>query len=227
MGPCPEFCLYHLMELQPGEEIASPFQLKPHADATAVSATESSTNILFRWRTQQVGRGMENAERSVQQLELATSHEPGRSRVGTSVKSGGGTIQSLRWLPVPATLADVASVLRSKNSGPFEITFDVMFESEEVYRIIKECKILNSKLIEDLFELRPEEVFWCGWFDQARAWKATIPRKRHGKSMPGGGFMENDIHGSQQYIPLLNVPVPEEVLESLRQSGEDAHHVTL
>lgn len=228
MGPCPEFCLYHLMELQPGEEVASRFQLTPDADTIAVSAMESTTNTpLFRWRTQQVGRGMERAERKLQQLELTTSHEPGKSRGGALVKPRDETTQNLRWLPVHATLADVANVLRSKNSGPFEITFDVMFESEEVYRIIKECRILSSKLVEDLFELKPEEVFWCGWFDQARAWKATIPRKRHGSAMPGGGFMENDIHGSQQYIPLLNVPVPKEVLARLGKPDEGSHHVNL
>ena len=30
-------------------------------------------------------------------------------------------------------LADLAKVIRSKNAGPFELTFDVLFDSEEAY----------------------------------------------------------------------------------------------
>lgn len=228
MGACPEFCLYHLMELKPGEETASLAELKPDGDPTAGSITDSSTNMpLFRWRTQQIGSGTQSAQEDTQPQDLAILHKAGETQVAAVIKPGTDSTKPLRLLPEHATLNDVASVLRSKNSGPYEITFDVMFEQEAVYRTIKESQILSNKLVEDLFGLRPEEVFWCGWFDQARAWKATIPRKRHGIWMAGGGFMENDIHGSQQYIPLANVRIPEEILEKLRHPGEGARDANL
>lgn len=223
MGACPEFCLYHLMELKPGEETASLAELRPDGNPTAGSIIDSKANLpLFRWRTQQIGSGTQSAEGAAQSQDRAISHKAGENQVAPVLKSGTESTQPPRLLPEHATLNDVASVLRSKNSGPYEITFDVMFEQEAVYHTIKESQILSNKLVEDLFGLKPEEVYWCGWFDQARAWKATIPRKRHGTWMAGGGFMENDIHGSQQYIPLANVPISEEILARLRHPGEGA-----
>jgi len=34
-------------------------------------------------------------------------------------------------------LYDLASVLRSKNAGPFELTLDVMFADEQSYALVK------------------------------------------------------------------------------------------
>ena len=31
-------------------------------------------------------------------------------------------------------LRDIASVIRTKNSGPYELTMDIMFKEEELYR---------------------------------------------------------------------------------------------
>ena len=35
-------------------------------------------------------------------------------------------------------LTDVASVIRSKNSGPYELTFDIIFKDFEMYQKNKE-----------------------------------------------------------------------------------------
>lgn len=225
MGVCPEFCLYHLMELRPGEETASVIESRSNTSVAVASTTESTaTTPLFRWRAEQIGKERQQSERD-QPSEPATPHETGEAQAAVITIPRTKSITNLQLSPGQPTLNEVASVLRSKNSGPFEITFDVMFENESVYRILKESQILSSKLIEDIFALKPEEVLWCGWFDQARAWKATIPRKRHGISMAGGGFMENDIHGSQQYIPLANVQIPAEVSARLRGSDVETRHV--
>ena len=37
-------------------------------------------------------------------------------------------------------LVDIASVIRSKNSGPYELTFDVIFKEFEMYKKVKEAK---------------------------------------------------------------------------------------
>ncbi len=39
-------------------------------------------------------------------------------------------------------LYDVAKILRSKNSGPFELTFDIIFDNEQDYERVK--KIWND-----------------------------------------------------------------------------------
>lgn len=42
-------------------------------------------------------------------------------------------------------LVDVASVIRSKNSGPFELTFDVIFKDFETYNKVKDANIFNER----------------------------------------------------------------------------------
>ncbi|KXS99061.1 hypothetical protein AC578_6956 [Pseudocercospora eumusae] len=45
--------------------------------------------------------------------------------------------------------------------------------------------------------------------------KVTIPRLRDGKKCCAGGFMENDVHGSQQYIPPAELRMPQTLIEQL------------
>ena len=110
---------------------------------------------------------------------------------------------------LPSTLGDIALFLRSKNAGPYEVTFDVMFEKEEVYRLVKDSDILNKYAVAELLERKEEEIVWIGFFDQARAFKVTIPRLRNGRIHPNGSYMENDIWAAQQYLPLVNMKLPE------------------
>ena len=42
-------------------------------------------------------------------------------------------------------LYDIAKVIRSKNSGPFQITLDVLFEDGETYRKIRESGIISRE----------------------------------------------------------------------------------
>lgn len=112
------------------------------------------------------------------------------------------------WLtPEPAEgtcyLADVASVLRSKNSGPYELTFDVMFPNTEVYDKVKNTGILTPETICKLYSVSEKEVLASLFFDQAMAYKATIKRPAI-----SGGFGETDTHGSQQHIPLMYLKLP-------------------
>ncbi|EXJ69917.1 uncharacterized protein A1O5_06990 [Cladophialophora psammophila CBS 110553] len=207
LGPCAEFNIYHLMDLEPGEEYA-------HEDSIGENVVAPTG--LFRWRIQDISNinHVLNGE--------GTTGSPAKSIQRNSDRR---TTQEERSLPTktpgvppgPLVLGDVASVLRSKNAGPFEITFDVMFDIEEIYRAIKDSGILSQNLIESLYHLKTEECIWCGWFDQARAFKATIPRKRNSQRKASGGFFESDVHGSQQYVPLFKVPIPEDVAEKIRK----------
>ena len=112
------------------------------------------------------------------------------------------------WLsPEPASgtcfLGDIASVLRSKNSGPYELTMDVMFATPEIYNKVKESGLLNREKISQLYSVKDEDVVASLFFDQALAYKATIARPAI-----SGGFGETDTHGSQQHIPLLFLSLP-------------------
>lgn len=100
-------------------------------------------------------------------------------------------------------LADVASVLRSKNSGPYELTFDVMFPNKEVFEKVKNAGVLNAETVAKLYSVPLKDVVATLFFDQAMAFKATIARPS-----VSGGFGETDTHGSQQHIPLMYVKLP-------------------
>jgi hypothetical protein len=97
--------------------------------------------------------------------------------------------------PEPAAgtcyLGDVASIIRSKNAGPYELTFDVMFDDDETYAKVKNCGILTQATVAQLYHIDEEDVFASMFWDSARAFKATIKR-----ASVSGSFGETDTHGS-------------------------------
>lgn len=100
-------------------------------------------------------------------------------------------------------LADVASVVRSKNAGPYELTFDVMFEDQDTYKKVKEAEILTRETVARLYHVADQDVIASLYWDPAMAYKATIKRP-----WVSGGFGEVDTHGSQQHAPLLYLVLP-------------------
>ena len=99
-------------------------------------------------------------------------------------------------------LRDIASVIRSKNAGAFEITFDIMFRDRDVYDRVKQTGAINKQLFARLYQV-PEEQCEFLTFDGAYAFKCTIPRP-----IPAGDVGDSDVYGAQQHAPLLNVDVP-------------------
>ena len=55
-------------------------------------------------------------------------------------------------------LIDVASVIRSKNSGPFELTFDVIFKDFDMYNKVKAANIFNETMFCNLYHIKPEDI---------------------------------------------------------------------
>ena len=99
-------------------------------------------------------------------------------------------------------LAQLARLIRSKNAGPFELTFDIMFEDEARYRRVKASGALTREAVAARYGLRPEQVkfFYC---DNALAVKATIPRPAI-----QGDLYDADGNGGQQYAPLMDIEIP-------------------
>lgn len=100
-------------------------------------------------------------------------------------------------------LKDIAKVLRSKNSGPFEMTLDIIFKNKEDYEKIKRLGIINEDLISKIYNIEKEKIITFVYFDAANAIKITIPRLR-----PQGSVGETDMHAAQQHVPLMFVEVP-------------------
>ena len=99
-------------------------------------------------------------------------------------------------------LAELARLIRSKNAGPFQLTFDVMFEDEARYLRVKNSGAVSREVIAACFNLPAAKVllFFC---DNAYAIKASIPRPYF-----QGDLLESDGHGGQQYAPLMEIEIP-------------------
>lgn len=101
-----------------------------------------------------------------------------------------------------SALAQLAQLIRSKNAGPFELTFDIMFDDAATYERVKRSGALSREVVASRYNLPPEKVkfFYC---DHALAIKASIPRPAI-----QGDLGDSDGHGGQQYAPLMDIEIP-------------------
>ena len=97
-------------------------------------------------------------------------------------------------------LIDIASVIRSKNSGPYELTFDILFSERDDYERVKQGGFINEALICKLYNVTPDKIISIVAFDPAKAIKATIKRP-----LCSGNLGETDVYGAQQHAPLLTL----------------------
>ena len=96
-------------------------------------------------------------------------------------------------------LRDFASVIRTKNAGPYELTMDVLMKDDASFEWIREHNVINEDVIAKLYHLRKEDVLGIVYFPHARAVKATIVRP-----LPSGALGERDVYGAQQHMPLAD-----------------------
>lgn len=99
------------------------------------------------------------------------------------------------------TLFDVCSLIRSKNAGPFVLTFDFMLASEAHYEAVKRARPLDADLMAALYGV-PADRITVVYHDSALAIKVSMPRPIFQSDLGDG-----DCYGGQQYVPLLHIPV--------------------
>lgn len=100
-------------------------------------------------------------------------------------------------------LKDIARIIRSKNSGPFELTLDVFFNDEESFKRAQSSGFFTSSLVARLYHVTEDEVLGIFWFPPALALKITIARP-----LPSGNPGDRDVFGAQQHAPLLDLVFP-------------------
>lgn len=101
-------------------------------------------------------------------------------------------------------LVDLASVIRSKNAGPFELTLDIIFEDPDTFRRVVDSGVLTPELIARCYGRDVSQVLGFFVFEPALAIKATIVRP-----VPSGSIGDTDIFGAQQHAPLLEIEIPD------------------
>jgi len=100
-------------------------------------------------------------------------------------------------------ISELTSVLRSKNAGPLELTFDLIFSSKEIYDTVKASNVITRELIMELYQVSDDKIITFEYFDAAEALKITLVRPR-----PEASIGEIDMHGCQQHVPLLSIEIP-------------------
>jgi len=222
VAECAEFCIYHLMSLEDGEEGA--VSAISHADGIANTVDGRG---LFHWTVSDFGEAEPLKVTDAAEATTTAAHTNGdATSTKTKARSIVPPLPPFKMPDNPRFLADIASVLRSKNAGPYEITVDILFDSAEVYELVKASGVLTTETIAEQYQLAPGEMVWAGFFDLAQAFKATFPRKRDGKLRVSGGYLENDVHGSQQYMQLMELKLGDALREKLVAiQRRDAHKI--
>jgi len=102
-------------------------------------------------------------------------------------------------------ITELAHVIRSKNSGPYELTFDIIFKDQSRFEMAVKSGIFTPELFAGLYKIPVQDVLGVIEYPPALAIKATIVRMR-----PAGSVGETDVYGAQQHAPLLTITVPVE-----------------
>ncbi len=101
------------------------------------------------------------------------------------------------------SITELTTVIRSKNAGPYELTFDFIFKNEEIFNKVVAKDIINAELIASLYKIPIDKVISVVAYKPAKAIKATIIRP-----IAAGDLGETDVYGAQQHGPLLTITVP-------------------
>ena len=102
------------------------------------------------------------------------------------------------------TIDDVASVLRSKNAGPFFFTIDVFLPDKELFDKVAAPDFLTPERVAQAYRIPVTEIQGIYRLESALAIKITI-RKQILADDPGN----TDVIASQQHLPLAWIPLPD------------------
>lgn len=99
-------------------------------------------------------------------------------------------------------LTEVAGVIRSKNAGPYELTFDIIFHDHETFQAVVRGGTITKQLFAGLYRMPESQVVAVVPYPPAKSIKITVVRPR-----PSGNLGETDVYGAQQHGPLLDLEV--------------------
>jgi len=101
------------------------------------------------------------------------------------------------------SLVDLAKILRSKNSGPFQITLDILFDNADYYRRVVDSGVITVASICALYNLQEKDICCIVFFEKALGIKITYNRK-----VSSGTCGDRDVYGAQQHALLMDLMIP-------------------
>ncbi|HEX2185748.1 MAG TPA: DUF4387 domain-containing protein [Chloroflexota bacterium] len=100
-------------------------------------------------------------------------------------------------------LRSLAKTIRSKNAGCHYYTMDIIFAEHETYRRVMATGVITRELISLLYGIPQARIVELVPYEHGNAVKITIRR-----AVTSGDVGDTDVYGCQQYIPLLDIPIP-------------------
>ncbi len=100
-------------------------------------------------------------------------------------------------------LYELAKVLRSKNSGPFEVTLDILFDDPASYHRVLQSGRVTRESVAALYHMPVERIVQFVRYDAALGIKITYLR-----DVPSGTVGDRDVYGAQQHAPLMDIDIP-------------------
>ncbi|KEF60747.1 uncharacterized protein A1O9_02308 [Exophiala aquamarina CBS 119918] len=195
LGQISEFNIYHLLP------VSDPAALFPR-HVSIVGVADDSTaprNLEFGYDLQ-----AEPPLLLIQKGQNSASNGEHKSTAGHTeadrTNGANGTSAHITEGEGPIPLLKLAKVIRSKNAGPFELTFDIIFNDEQCFNYAQKSPALGDAKLAKLYHITEMEILASHFFKPALAFKFTIPRP-----WIAGGFGERDVHCSQQHAPLLDL----------------------
>jgi hypothetical protein len=94
-------------------------------------------------------------------------------------------------------LHELASVVRSKNAGPFLVTIDLFFSERGSFDRVRASGVLEPASVARLYGVPVEDVVGSFWEPAALGAKVTM-RKRPSVNDLGC----SDLFGSHQHVPI-------------------------
>lgn len=98
-----------------------------------------------------------------------------------------------------ATVKQVCRHVRSKNAGPYWVTFDLFFDGPENFEKYSRSEALGPQLFERLFGADPTLV------KHYPVPSLNTLKISYARATPQGGMVERDMHCGQQFVRLLGV----------------------
>jgi hypothetical protein len=102
---------------------------------------------------------------------------------------------------VTETLGEIATLVRSKNAGPFWLTIDIFCGGEDEFKRVAASKVADRSVVAAIYHVDAGQVqIWV--IASLRVVKISFPRP-----LVQGSLGDRDMHAGQQYVALLNLPV--------------------
>jgi hypothetical protein len=99
-------------------------------------------------------------------------------------------------------LIDLATVIRSKNAGINEITYDILFKSREAYEVALASGEFGPRGVAAALGIEPERVLGSYRYDPAMAIKFTVRR-----GLLCGSPGDRDVFGAQHHARLQQLQI--------------------